>query len=107
MKQYMMICFVVLQPMMVPAMDIRKNDMAKVKKMELARRIFGKRASMENMEGSTSEMSLERSSSGSLSNSSSGSFSLKKQLSNYSISGLVGSPPTREPSQFLQEQEIV
>ena len=104
----MMYC-VVLQPMMISAMDIQKNDMIQVKKMEIARRIFGKRASIDNMEDSTSEMSLERSTSGSLSASSSGSFaisiSIKKQLNNYSISGLVGSPPTREFSQFLQEQK--
>jgi hypothetical protein len=105
MKKYMMIHCVVLQSMMVSAMDIRQNDMMQVKKMEIFRNIraLQKRVSMESMEDSTSEaMSLERSTSGSLSASSSGSFSIKKQLSNYSISGLVGSPPTREPSQFLQ-----
>src|SRR5579862_2825336 len=100
MKKYMMICFVVQQSMIV-AMDIRKNDMAEVKKME-ALRLIRKRASIESMENSTQsseDMSLSR--------SGSGSFSLKKQLSNYSISGLVGSPPKREPSQFLHEQEIL
>jgi len=95
MKKYMMIYFMVLHPMMISAMDIRKNDMAEVKKMEILRNIraLQKRASIESMENSTQsseDMSLERS------GSSSGSFSMpipiQRKPSNFSITGLVGSP---------------
>jgi len=94
MKKYSIINFVMLQSMMISGMDIQKNDMLRVKKMEAVRRIFKNRPPVENMERSTQSgeyMSLDRS------ESSSGSFSslpipIPKKSGDYSITGLVGSP---------------
>jgi hypothetical protein len=99
MKRYMMICFVVLQPMMI-GMHIQRDEIREdylIKKMEVFRGIR-ERERQERMKSSSSEdMSTDKSTNESMSRSSSGSFSslpipIQQKLINVPINSLVGSP---------------
>src|SRR5260221_5175540 len=110
MKKYSMISFLMVQPIMIAAMDSALSNVAQIKKMEMVRRIFRQqRNTVEMSIESNSQTEDEMSFSGSLSSSqsSSGSFPIPVPKEVVHSSNLVKSKHGRTPRQRESSKNLL